>query len=379
MNTIYLNEEAVSQRGDVQLEHLDIRNASERRTSMVEMCPGVFLLATVHLEKNMCMVELLRNKDKENTVVPSRRLSTGESLERSPKVDNELVNELAKLFRIPKTIQVLPDDEGAISTIHLVLDQNTSSSAGGTSEAGKGPIDRLHLHLFIGTTSGTVLVCNALSGTVLAITQFLRNRNFFREKSATEQFTEEENTPDSGALFQRREMEKIEGVVKFVVHKKNKHLTFNPSMAVNLPKVAQGPNSTYGVYIVYEAGSVVLLPREALDVFVKVSAEKKDGRRPHFLIDWTVGQDSYPVAGQALEFTKYVRYVYKLRKATRFSQNETITAKNTTARYDEPLNAGRKKPFIRDADFFLFSDNDALDIVSETGSDGHGGARGVRS
>ncbi|KAK7194071.1 Rab3 GTPase-activating protein regulatory subunit N-terminus [Novymonas esmeraldas] len=384
--------------------------------AVVEVLPGLLLLATVVRAKNRCILELVHptSAPSDRSTGPSsstaaepaqRRLSEGADHGAAAPVPAVSVPAALKAgFRVPRVIQLVAEDEGVIETVALVREPLHCAAAAAAAaetpvkdaalvrDAGDddaASIDHVHVHFFIGTSNGTVLVGNALRGTILAVAQFQYHHRFDDERRgdrltttsmtrAEESHGGAEAAPASGT----KRVAANQGVVKFVVRQRSDALRWNPSCPashtsagrVNLqhgdgagPHAGDGLTSPAagsrvgGVYVVHSGGKVVELTRAALDVFVRASADRLDGRRPHLILEWTPDTSScaFPVAGPASAFAAHVSGVFVLAPpppSSSVSAMESRTASAVTA------SAETTALSIRDADTF----REAVDGAAES-------------
>ncbi|CBZ26435.1 conserved hypothetical protein [Leishmania mexicana MHOM/GT/2001/U1103] len=355
--------------------------------SVVEVLPGLYLIATIVRAKNRCLLELLQPTATSSDVashspalahedVLQRRLS--ESLENSARRAST-VNVPATLtsgFRVPRVIQLVAEDEGIIETVALVReplgsafssalegqegsDVRTSTVDGALSTS----IHHVHVHFFIGTSNGTVLVGNALRGTILAVAQFQYHHRFDDERrsdrlttTSTSRTCESRDDPIAGCPINEKGTAANQSVVKFVVHQRSDALLWNPSLpfsqlsasavsdwgdgrsakASDTPASPTANSRVVSVYVAHSGGKVVELSRAALDVFVRVSVNRLDGHRPHLILEWSpeTSTTAFPVAGPASEFAAHVNCVSVLAPSpASYStiENRTASTKSATA------------------------------------------------
>ncbi|GET93674.1 hypothetical protein, conserved [Leishmania tarentolae] len=348
--------------------------------SVVEVLPGLYLIATIVREKNRCLLELLQpTPASTDSVAHSSALTHEDELQRRVSQSLECstrhastVNVPATLksgFRVPRVIQLVAEDEGIIETVCLVREPLLSSSSfelegqkdstalpsavNGTSAA---PISHAHVHFFIGTSNGTVLVGNALRGTILAIAQFQYHHRFDDERRGERLTTtsisrtgDGPNEPEQECPMNEKRTAVNQSVVKFVVRHRPDALLWNPSIpfshlstgavsklgASHSAEISDTPasptvnSSVLSVYVAHSGGKVVELSRAALDVFVRVSVNRLDGRRPHLILEWSpeTSTTAFPVAGPASEFAAHVSCVSVLAfSPASYSSLESRTA-----------------------------------------------------
>ncbi|XQJ32048.1 Rab3 GTPase-activating protein regulatory subunit N-terminus, putative [Leishmania guyanensis] len=348
--------------------------------SVVEVLPGLYLIATIMRAKNRCLLELLRP----GTTLPDgisdpftvtrkdelqRRLSESSTSSIRHASTVNVPTTLQAGFRVPRIIQLVAEDEGVIETVALLREPLDSAFA--TSlEAREGsaermstvdgapptPIHHVYVHFFIGTSNGTVLVGNALRGTILAIAQFQYHHLFDDERrgdrlTTTSTVHTGASSGKPAAVWPRSEKSAAvnQSVVKFVVGQRSDALRWNSSLRFSQlstgsasdrgsgssaearersgsPTVHSGVTS---VYVVHSGGKVVELSRVALDVFVRVSLDRLDGRRPHLIVEWSpeTSTSTFPVAGPASEFAAHVSHVSVLAPPPgSYSSVESCTA-----------------------------------------------------
>ncbi|CAG9584130.1 conserved hypothetical protein [Leishmania major strain Friedlin] len=359
--------------------------------SVAEVLPGLYLIATIVRAKNRCLLELLqptatssdavsRSSELTHSDVLQRRLS--ESLESSAR-QASAVNVPATLtsgFRVPRVIQLVAEDEGIIETVALVREplglafssalEGQEGSATRTSAGdGSSPtsIHHVHVHFFIGTSNGTVLVGNALRGTILAVVQFQYHHRFDDERRGDRLTTtsnsrtgECRDDPAAGCPTHEKGTAVNQSVVKFVVRQRSDALLWNPSLpfsqlsagagsirgsgrsakASDSPASPTADSRVVSVFVVHSGGKVVELSRAALDVFVRVSVNRLDGRRPHLILEWSpeTSTTAFPVAGPASDFAAHVDYVSVLAPSpasystieSRTASTKSATAESTT-------------------------------------------------
>jgi hypothetical protein len=415
--------------------------------SVVEVFPGILLIASIVRTKNQCILELVQPTGAPNaaaaTTVKAELSSSGNtgsasdtsfvcSTSSPPLVQRRLSEQggvsrkkpnfssvvvpmaLKSGFRVPRVIQLIAEDEGVIETVCLVReplgtafvaaleeqdraasknplrDGNftaTTSTAGGaavtSASTGASPpiqsVNHVHVHFFIGTSNGTVVVGNALRGTILAIAQFQYHHAFSSEsrgsRSSTTSVSPTTGEADSGETGSRgnenKAAAKNQAVVKFVVRSKREEQLWNPSLPlsqetglfpplstaaassrkITTSTVGTATSPTVGsrvasVYVVHSGGKVVELTRAALDVFVRCSVDRLDGRRPHLFLEWepATSPSSFPIAGPACDFAAHVSGVYVLEPPSAYSTLEKRTATTKAASPESTRFA------VRDAD-----------------------------
>lgn len=384
--------------------------------SVVEVFPGVFLIASIARAKNQCILELVQptspistptmtkvlagvpvdsavsgSSPRATSPVPSpvlqvqRRLSEPDGVSRKrPSATSDMVPMTLKSgFRVPRIIQLVAEDEGVIETVVLVREPLATAFVTALEEqdraatknplrgaiAGAPPaasasaspvpsVHRVHVHFLIGTSNGTVIVGNALRGTILAVAQF-QYHHLFDSESRGSRSTTTSTSPAAAeageAAGDSNAPAKNQAVVKFVVRERREEHLWNPSLpflqesnaalasedaAVPSKKAkrtaaaaAATASPTVGsrvasIYVVHSGGKVVELTRAALDVFVRVSVDRLDGRRPHLILEWEpdTSPSSFPVAGPASDFAAYVDRVFVLEPPSAYSALERRTA-----------------------------------------------------
>ncbi|KAG5465899.1 hypothetical protein CUR178_00614 [Leishmania enriettii] len=325
--------------------------------SVVEVFPGVYLIATIVRAKNRCLLELLQpastSSDEvshpsastnENTCQHRLSESVGSVVSRASSVNAPA--ELMSDFRVPRVIQLVAEDEGVIETVALVrepvglelataLGKEEGSTADGWM---RNSILQVHVHFFIGTSNGTVLVGNALRGTILAVAQFQYHHRFGDVRRGDRLTTtsighadgSRDGLPEGRPMFEKGAAVN-QSVVKFVVSQRSDALRWNPSLPFSqlsarvLSNRHGGPTAkpkdtstsptadspVASVYIAHSGGKIVELSRAALDVFVRVSVDGLDGHRPHLMLEWSPESSSsaFPVAGPASDFAAHIRCV----------------------------------------------------------------------
>ncbi|KAG5464423.1 hypothetical protein LSCM1_00609 [Leishmania martiniquensis] len=339
--------------------------SSRAPPSVVEVLPGVYLIATIAREKNRCVFELLQPAPalpdgvphpsaRTNDNVRQRCLSNG--VKSSPeRVSSTPVPEALRCgFRVPRVIQLVTEDEGVIETVALVREplrledatalerQESDAALAGMAEgAMPNSIDHVHVHFFIGTSNGTVLVGNALRGTILAVAQFQYHHRFSGVGRS--------DGPSVGQPTSGKGTVMNQSVVKFVVSQRSDALRWNPSLPFSQlsARMFLGQHSSptskssvasasltadscvTSVYVAHSGGKVVELSRAALDVFVRVSVDRLDGHRPHLILEWSPesSTSTFPVAGPASEFAAHVSCVSVLAPSpASYSDVENCTA-----------------------------------------------------
>lgn len=411
--------------------------------SVVEVFPGVFLIASIVRAKNQCVLELVQPAPttaansattadvQRGTVCSPTTNTTGSSLSTSSSPPAEEVQRrlsefdgflrrptsapattkmtstttpaavvpvaLRSAFRVPRVIQLVAEDEGVIENVSLVReplgtafvaaleeqDRSTSQNplretsnnstasaattaattssgsagvAGVFTSASTPSVHHVHVHLFIGTSNGTVIVGNALRGTILAVAQFQYHHLFTSELRGTRS-----STTATTAADEERESEpnrsrtpaKNQAVVKFVVRERRGEQLWNPSLPFTqesttltnadaastafkktLPLSPTAGSRLASIYIVHSGGKVVELTRAALDVFVRCSVDRLDGRRPHLILEWEpeTAPSSFPVAGPASDFAAHVGGVFVLEPPSAYAtlEKRSATAKSAT-------------------------------------------------
>ncbi|KPI90568.1 hypothetical protein ABL78_0328 [Leptomonas seymouri] len=378
---------------------------------VVEVFPGVFLIASVVRTKNQCILELVEptgtNAATTTTAactarpnsalvsssplpgppsapVVQRRLSVPSSapLDKPNAASTTVPVALKSAFRVPRVIQLVAEDEGVIETVALVRDpldmafaaaleaqdraspqsplrDTATATAGAACTSSIPSIHHVHIHFFIGTSNGTVIVGNALRGTILAVAQFQYHHLFNSEargkRSTTTSSSPVAGTSDNGGAEEvqgdNKGPARNQGVVKFVLREKRGEQLWNPSLPLprenNIqaapdgafsPKMAAAASPTAGssvasVYVLHSGGKVVELTRAALDVFVRSSVDRLDGRRPHLILEWEpdASPSSFPVAGPASNFAAHVDRVFVLEPPSSCSPMERCTATTKSA------------------------------------------------
>ncbi|KPA81695.1 hypothetical protein ABB37_04000 [Leptomonas pyrrhocoris] len=392
--------------------------------SVVEVFPSVFLIASIVRTKNQCILELVQpagksaaatntttvspalNSFKTNSsrVSPSssslpevqRRLCEADGVPRGPTHPTSVAVPFALKagFRVPRVIHLVAEDEGVIETVTLVRDplgaafvaaleeEDRATSVNplrDTAAAGAASsipsVHLVHIHFFIGTSNGTVIVGNALRGTILAVAQFQYHHLFSREarggrSTTTSTAPLDGGTSDGeaeGAQGDSKRSLNNQAVVKFVVREKREEQLWNPSLPFSqennifvsqdgsvLSKkaaAADAASPTVGsrvasVYVVHSGGKVVELTRAALDAFVRSSVDRLDGRRPHLILEWDAdtSASSFPVAGPASDFAAHIGHIFVLEPPSSNSPIEEHTATSKSASPQSTLFS------IRDAD-----------------------------
>lgn len=362
-----------------------------------ELFPGIKLLASVNRAKNQCIIELGRPMDSSGE---PRRLSesptarSGSGQEDVRQAAASVPPALLAAFRVPRVIQVIQDDEGTITTIEFITERagtaprdgpsrssapaaatarlrpTTASQSSGAQVDGSSlpppSLDNVFVHLLIGTSTGTVMVCNALRGTILAIAQFQYHGGFGGlARDASPRNPPSRSAPSLGSGLLRPRTKRNEAVVRFVAqHRSQCAQQWNPDFTVPLHSSAASsfvgsadaaPHVT-GVFVVHDGGRVVFLGRDVLDVFISVVVNRQDSQRPYLAIEWSQAStvSSYPVAGPAAHFAPMVDHVFVLRPVGHFSQNELRTVPEDTSSRDGGSGFQLVAPSkIRDAAFLF--------------------------
>lgn len=336
---------------------------NSKLSTFAELCPNFTIIAYVNSSANECVVDVVQT----DASAPGALWQLSGSLSQST-FDDEAAS-LAAAFPTPRKIQVLPEDEGTITTIELVV-ENLSSSAlettkrlQPTSQQNPFSLDNFTVLLFVGTSNGSMLACNAIRGTILVIAQFQYNHDFAargRSRKTTFSFlpeaTKRSGRPSSAAdrsasalLFSwSQKKRENQPIVRFAVcHLSREVLTRNPDifMGANsgLPFTC---DQLVGVYVVHSGGKVVYLDRKVLDTFMTVTLNRADGRRPHLVVEWspTSTRSSFPIAGPASGIAPMVTFVYTLEPVTSASPCELEAS-------EEP-GGGLPGNLVSDAAFF---------------------------
>ncbi|ORC85637.1 uncharacterized protein TM35_000342490 [Trypanosoma theileri] len=329
---------------------------------------GVFLIASVNTDSNRCILELLVDDDATNnnnttTTTTTTNMIGNNSSSSSSSNANSTVNAngvsstssmtagekkrldfLRTLFRVPRTLEVL-EDEGVITSIELVRDYRKLEGGKELTTSRKRTLESLYVHLFIGTSTGTVFICNALRATIMALAQFQYHGSIGRDPVETPQ----------GNTGMSRHVN--ESVVRFAVHSTGPETRLNANIAQS---TASMPMETlHSIYIVHSKGRVVVLDRVALDVFLTVAEERLDGKRPYFVLEWSPDSNisSFPTAGPAAHFASHVEHVFILSEIGGYSSIELQTMHST-----EFIGVER---CIRDAAFFFSNKGDTTAILRD--------------
>ncbi|KAG5490731.1 hypothetical protein JKF63_00853 [Porcisia hertigi] len=307
--------------------------------------------------KNRCILELLQPASPEDS--PKRAFAVN------------IPAGLKSGFRVPRIIQLVAEDEGVIETVSLVREQldaavgiavaEQEDSVAGISTAervSQRSINNIHVHFFIGTSNGTVLVGNALRGTIVAVAQFQQHHRFDDDRrgallttTSTGYTGENNDTTATRWSMSGQRAPANQAVVKFVVRQRSDALLWNPTLPLSQRSTGALSNQGRGggvsaknsttrasptadssiesVYVVHRGGKVVELSRPALDVFVRTSIDRLDGNRPHLILEWSpdTSTTSFPVAGPASEFAAHVSCVSILASSpASYSSVESRTA-----------------------------------------------------
>ncbi|RNF19617.1 hypothetical protein TcG_04198 [Trypanosoma cruzi] len=319
----------------------------------VELMKGAYLFASVNAAKNRCTVEFILDTNNTNTnaAAADSTFTTNtvvmdaksHSSAASEAVEHEtLLENLQSSFRIPKFFQVL-EEEGMITAIELACDYRKVEGSREVLPKKKRALESTYVHLFIGTSNGTVFICNALRGTIMALAQFQYHGVFTH--SQLEKSQEDERPPKC----------RNESVVRFVLHGTGPDVRFNANIAQSTASLPIG--TLHAVCVVHSRGRVVLLSRNVLDIFLSVAEQRLDGKRPYFLLEWSPDSSisSFPSAGPAAHFASCIESVFIVSEEERYSAVELRTQPITS---NSPM--GRS---IRDAAFFFGNLSDTAAIL----------------
>ncbi|RNF08398.1 hypothetical protein TraAM80_02859 [Trypanosoma rangeli] len=279
----------------------------------VELMAGAYLFASVNAARNQCIVEaLVDTAAAAVSAVTSMNARSASSAVTWVAEHEKFLETLQSDFRIPKIFEVM-QHEGVITTIELARDYRTVEGSRVMVTGRKRMLESIYVHLFIGTSNGTIFVCNALRGTIMALTQFQ-----YHGFAESHQF----NTPeeDGTGLTSRNE-----AVVRFVVQRAAPDAHFNANITQG---IALLPTQTlHAVCIIHSRGRAVLLNRAALDTFLSVAEQCLDGKRPYLFLEWSPEStvSSYPTAGPAAHFISYVESVFVASEEGRYSAVELQT------------------------------------------------------
>ncbi|RNF20857.1 uncharacterized protein Tco025E_03587 [Trypanosoma conorhini] len=307
----------------------------------VELTAGAYLLASVNTARNQCILEFLLDTAAAAAAaaaVTGTTTATPMNARSAPSGVTGVVEQARFLeglqgsFRLPKVFDVL-EDEGVITAVELVRDYRRVEGSRQALQGRNRLLESIYVHLFIGTSNGTVFVCNALRGTIMALTQFQYNGVFGHHRYAKPQ--EDATKPIC----------RNEAVVRFVLQGAAPDAHFNANIAQS---IALMPTETlHAVCVVHSRGRAVLLNRAALDTFLSVAEQRLDGRRPYLILEWSPEStvSSFPTAGPAAHFASYVESVFVASEEGRYSAVEL-----QTRRVMSGTTTGRT---IRDAAFFF--------------------------
>nr|CCC94006.1 conserved hypothetical protein [Trypanosoma congolense IL3000] len=335
-------------------------------STYVDVFPGVFLIASANTRDNECVLELVVDANVIDTPdAPSRTESCdsyatikGFVSDKTLLTDQfiageEVTREIAALqtsFRTPKVMKVMREDEGIITTIELVRDY--TKAAVGTGDGLEGGSRRSkrrpYVHLFIGTSHGTVLVCNALRGTIMAVALFEPLPPPTTSSGVGKSFT------GSGELL--RQCQCNDSIVRFVTHVSSTDASLNP----NIPQSTWVSNDApvHALYVVHSSGKTVLLGRKAMNELLEAAEACVEEERPYLAHEWVHNRtfSSFPTAGPGAFFASYVNCFYLLKGVDMYSSMEIRSRQWVVA----PTNR-----CIKDAAFYISCKRDVIDVFSE--------------
>ncbi|SCU71291.1 uncharacterized protein TEOVI_000287200 [Trypanosoma equiperdum] len=331
----------------------------------IEVLSGVHLIASVNARANQCIVELLVGDKVADTFSRAgseepgnsgSRLSTPTGAGKTPNftvptVDTavkEWLDALRASFRTAKVLDVLKEDEGVVTAIEFVRDVTRASSGGEAEQEGVNrSVKRPYVHLFIGTSRGTVVICNALRGTIMAIAMFQDCNRFVRQGSRRSSLAQGASVTSAQCT---------ESVVRFAAHMSTLDTFLNPNVPQNTSAVHSGHLNT--VYIVMSSGRVVALGRGAIDVFLETAEGHLDGARPHLVLEWVENStfSSFPVAGPAARFASHVRCILSMSEVDPNTGIRLRAPRSTAATTDRS---------IKDAAFYLSCKCDTTDVLTD--------------
>ncbi|ESL07075.1 hypothetical protein TRSC58_05242 [Trypanosoma rangeli SC58] len=316
------------------LQHAQaLAQSSPLCVTYVELMAGAYLFASVNAARNQCIVEVLVDTAAAAVSnVTSMNARSASSAVTGVVEHEKFLKTLQSDFRLPKIFEVM-QHEGVITTIELVRDYRAVESSRVAVAGRKRQLESIYVHLFIGTSNGTVFLCNALCGTIMALTQFQ-----YHGVAETHQFNTSQE--DGTGLASRNE-----AVVRFVVQRVAPDAHFNADITQGIALLST--QSLHAVCIIHSRGRAVLLNRAALDTLLSVAEQCLDGKRPYLFSDWSPEStvSSYPTAGPAAHFVSYVESVFVALEERRYSAVELQTQPKKSK---SPM--GRT---IRDAAFFL--------------------------
>ncbi|CCW63299.1 unnamed protein product [Phytomonas sp. EM1] len=314
------------------------------------------------------------NVDISSRSMPSS--TTSRHVEKESAEFGVIYPKLRAAFRTLQVIRLISVDEGEIICIEMAceraaiyLDRCNASATRPPNAKLKGlrsvsptpsvgdnrgaisasSIDDLFVYLFIGTSNGAVLVCNALRGSILVIARF-------------QSWPVNPSDPASGLRDARDPLPPRSAlpaagvaVVRFNVQHPPNPYHWSPSKIVGTHM-----NSTIsGVYVVHADGTVAFLGRAMLNAFAVVVANQQDGERPRLPLSCPEG--AYPAAGPAA--TPALEDVYVLPPVVNYSAAEMATAATRTPHSDaRRLPSGRLEPRkVLDAAVFYTTEYGPLD------------------
>lgn len=271
---------------------------------------GEYILATAHPDLRKCVVEPVQ------TVPGSTALSP-----------SQIESAACVPFRPSEATEILVEEkeEGLITSVHLVADTLVASLTKNGRSTSQGPlVKHLHIHLFIGTSYGSLIVCDALRGTTLAVCRFIgwkAEAQLSPVRSGADMVFHGKSVSEGGdgsraAAGVASGTSRDHGVA--VVSCVPCHQFESPSDLTKSFSKGLEP-SLMCVYVVHQNGSVVALERDSLDVLITAAKKLGDVQRKAqppsrlSLLEWRPSESTmpFPAVGPAASFVNHIKHIYE--------------------------------------------------------------------
>eukprot|EP00796_Vickermania_ingenoplastis_P006727 gene6727-4822_t len=296
--------------------------------STAKICKDGYIVATAYPDKGRCVVEPVHTLDTSS----SMNLPSAGSASAFP----------AQYFQSLRMVEVFVNlvEEGLITCVKLVVDRllpetvkgptrnSSRSQNSGPKPGGLGaPLDRGYVHLFIGTSYGVFLVCDALHGHILAVSRFVDWNN--KPSTDAAQGTGAMTQFNSSVPPRLNADGEYEGtIVACVPSRTDQAQRWNPQLKLSQELSEQGELQL--VYIIHLNGCVISLEREALDIFIttarRVNEEamlKRGALLPRPSLRTASLEDTgspIPSAGPAWKFVSTIKEIYDLDDVPEISE-----------------------------------------------------------